>query len=162
MQERAGSDVDSRSTSWFDQIREEHAAIRGMIRGIEAELDRLRAHPAQLGDPWRLPELTGAFRERLERHFELEEGGGLLGDARQYYDERMQEQVHALIAEHRTFERRVERMVIEVGSRFVPPATVQACFDREFRKLVDDLSRHEAAENALLAQLVWDATRQPG
>jgi hypothetical protein len=151
-------------TSRLRQIVAEHAAIRATIGQIELELDRMLARPTgpsgaagKAGD-WALPGLVRSFRAHLRRHFKLEEGGGLLGDAAAYFDPQAQREVGALIAEHRQFERAIDRICDEIDERIVPGATVHRCFDGELRKLIAHLARHEAAENALLHRVLGQAS----
>lgn len=140
--------------SIIQEIAEEHAVIRATMRQIHAELDRLLAHPARSGGEWELPALLRSFREHLVRHFELEESGGLLGDAKGFYNTSTQRIVETLIAEHRDLKRRVTRILDEVSGGVVPGPIVQSCHDREIRKLLTDLTRHETVENALLQTLI--------
>ena len=140
--------------SRVQEMAEEHAVIRTTMQRIHGALDRLLAYPARSGEEWELPALLRSFREHLKRHFEQEESRGLLGDAREYYDPGTQRQVETLVSEHRDFERRVTRILDEVDGGFVPPAIVQSCHDRELRKLLADLARHETVENALLQALI--------
>jgi hypothetical protein len=140
------------------EIAKEHAAIHAVMREIRVELDRLIAHPARPGDEWDLPELLRSFQGHLTRHFMLEESGGLLGDAALYYDPGTERAVHELIEEHREFERMVERVLTGLDSGLVPPVIVQQCFDRDMRKLLAGLARHEAVETSLLERLVEQET----
>jgi iron-sulfur cluster repair protein YtfE (RIC family) len=143
-----------KQTSRIREIAEEHAAIGATMRRIRLELDRLLNDPAGPDDGWELPGLLNSFYEHLERHFALEESGGLIGDARQYYDPGMQRKVDALLADHREFRRRLRRILSEVDGGIVPNATVQACHDQELRRLLDDLVQHETVENSLFLELV--------
>ena len=131
------------------EIAKEHAAIHEVIRRIEQELDRLLAHPAELGGRWELPDLTKSCREHLMKHFQLEERGGLLGDEVLRCSPEVQRTVTELIKEHRDFERRISRIVEELDTGFVPSDTVQNCFDGELRSLIADLARHESVESEL-------------
>jgi hypothetical protein len=132
------------------QIAEEHATIRATVLRIELELDRLLARPSEPGETWKLPELVQSFRKHLIKHFELEESGGLLGDAAAYFEDTVQDSVRERVAEHRHFEEALGRICDELDQHFVPGATVQGCFDGELRRLIQRLARHEAAENDLL------------
>ncbi len=140
--------------SRIQEISEEHAVIRATMQRIHAALDRLLAHPARSGEEWELPALLRSFREHLRRHFELEESGGLMEDARDYYDPSTRHKVETLVSEHRDFERRVTRILDEVNGGIVPAAIVQSCHDRELRNLLADLTRHENVEIALLQTLI--------
>ena len=139
------------------EIAAEHAVIRETMRRIEEELDRLVDQPAREGDDWELPELVRSFREHLARHFQLEEQGGLLGQAVQYYDERSKEAAAGFVSQHRGFERTIDQIIAEFEKAVdckVPAPTVQSCYDRDLRKLLTDLASHEHAENELLESVV--------
>jgi hemerythrin-like domain-containing protein len=139
------------------EIAAEHLVIRETMRRIEQELDRLVDHPAPEGEEWKLPELVRLFRDHLRRHIQLEEQGGLLGEAVQYYDARSQEVAARLVAQHRGFERTIDQIIAEFEKAVdckVPAPTVQSCYDRDLRKLLTDLSSHEHAENGLLESVV--------
>lgn len=153
-------------TSWTTkrtEILREHEKIRAKVVEIRLELDRLLAHPAQPGEAWELPELVQDLRTQLTGHFELEENGGLLGADPAHYDSEMLREVDDLIAEHREFEREIDRVLIELDFGFVPVDTVQSCFDGDLRRLISAFARHEAAENILLAKLLsrTDASEMP-
>jgi hypothetical protein len=148
----------------FVRIREiarEHAAIRAIIARIEEELDRLLDHPAPPGAPWELPALARTLAEHLERHFQLEESGGLLGAASGYYPPAAQVEAGQLIAEHRLFECRLTRICDELASIRDPAVVVQTCFDGEIRRLVDDMVRHEAREERLLEEITASGRPSP-
>jgi hypothetical protein len=144
------------------EIAREHEAIRGIIARIEQELDQLLDHPAAPGDPWELPALARTLAERLARHFQLEESGGLLGAASRYYPAAAQVEAGQLTAEHRLFERRLTRICDELASIHDPAVVVQTCFDGEIRRLLDDMMRHEAREERLLGEITASGRRSPG
>jgi len=144
------------------EIAAEHAVIRETMRRIEQELDRLVDQPAPEGDDWELPDLVRSFREHLGRHFQLEEQGGLLGGAVEYYDARSQEIAAQLVSQHRAFERTIDQIIAEFEKAVdckVPAPAVQSCYDRDLRKLLTDLSSHEHAENELLDAVLPDLAR---
>ncbi len=143
-----------------EAILREHEEIRAMVRGLETELELLLDHPARTGDSWKLPELVKALRARFESHFRLEENGGLLGAGAEHYDAEMLGEIADLVAEHRTFERTLDRILGELGFNFVPSPSVQACFDGDLRGLISRFSVHEAAERSLLDRLLSRAEGQ--
>ncbi len=150
-------------TSWTSkrrEILEEHEEIRARILEIETELDRLLDHPAQPGESWELPGLVEALRDQFRRHFEHEESGGLLWADSECYDSEMLRLVADLIAQHREFEREIERILSEFDFSFVPGKTVQSCFDGDLRNLISEFAVHEAAENVLLDKLVARVEKQ--
>lgn len=135
------------------QILEEHETIRAAILELESRFDELIDNPAQAGEAWELPALVRSLLEAFKSHFEHEENGGLLGAGKECYDPEMLLVVEALIAEHREFERSLERILHELDFDFVPGETIQRCFDGELRKTISALAVHEATENALLEKL---------
>jgi Hemerythrin HHE cation binding domain len=139
----------------LQQILAEHATIRQTIFRIELELDRFRTRADEVrGKDWALPGLMRSFRTHLKRHFELEEGGGLLGDAAAYFDDEAQRRVEELVGEHRQLEHAIDHICDELDERIDPGETVQRCFDVEIRKLIGHLSRHEFTETALLNKVL--------
>ena len=138
-------------TTRYQDIQKEHAAIRQTIARIQTELDRL---PVPQEGGWPLPAMVGALRQRLKRHFELEESGGLLGSAIEYYDAVMQREARELIAEHRGFERDIDHVCAELDACDAPPAADQERIAGELRKLIAALGRHESVETSLLERLV--------
>ena len=145
-------------TSRVREIEKEHAAVRAMMVRIVEKLDRLRTDPSEPGETWNLPMLVKTLRNHLKRHFEIEEGGGLLGAATEYYEPRARRIVEKLVSEHRNYEAWMDQIIAEIGDGTVPPVEAQRRYERELRRLLADLARHEAVENGLLAEIV----RNPG
>lgn len=138
------------------EILEEHRLLRQAIHRLEIDLDRLLDRPARPMETWELPGLVRGLRDGLRAHFELEERRGPLAQTSDAGDGRIANEMRALVAEHRAFERALERLEAELSCGFVPGGTVQRCFDGELRTLLSDLTRHEAREGILFAQLVTD------
>ena len=136
------------------QLANEHFVIRQVMARIENQLARTEAEPSNGSLHWDLFALVCSFRDSLRRHFALEEAGGLLGDASQYYAERLRRTAQELVAQHRGFERRIERirnqLDLGVHDAELPPAAVAESYRAELRQLLADLSVHERSENKLL------------
>jgi len=143
------------------RIHDEHAAVLDMTRRIQARLAALREGPeatpearGEAKNGRELPELVRELHLHLQRHFRLEETGGLLGDAVRAPDPGSARKVEELVAEHRAFERRLVRILAELDGGIPPPRTVRECFERELSGFFEDLARHERDENDLLQALV--------
>ena len=142
----------------IQEIAKEHVAIRETMSRIEQELDRIAKQPTPQTEHWELPDLVRSFRTHLRRHFQLEEEGGLLGAAVQYYDARSRRVVEELVAEHREFERTIDRIAAELSGVVLndeaPAPVVQDCYDGDIRRLLTGLSTHEQLENELLESII--------
>jgi hypothetical protein len=136
------------------RIAREHELIHERLGRISQELDHVHRDPEVSSADWKLPALVRDLRKHMRRHFELEESGGLLGGAAQYYDPELSARVDELIAQHRDFERRLDRLLAELQLALRPAQIVRTCFDRDFAKFVELLRRHERAENELFRQLL--------
>ena len=126
-------------------IEREHASIDQIVLEILAELDWLRKRPRTVGEPWDLPLIVASLRDHLERHFALEEHGGPLDQAL-HTAPAVRAEVEQLVQEHRRFSARLERLLVEMDSGFIPPRRVQECFDLELRQVIADLREHEGTE----------------
>ena len=128
-----------------DRIEAEHAAIDHLVAEILDELDWLEKHRAKVGEPWDLPLTVASLGDHLVRHFGLEEHGGPLNRAL-HASPAVQNEVTALIVDHRLFSARIARLLAEMDCGFLPPRTVQACFAEELRQIIADLREHEGTE----------------
>jgi iron-sulfur cluster repair protein YtfE (RIC family) len=141
----------------YRQVAREHALVRERIERIEALLDDLRRRPERASTDATLHKLVVDLRDHLRRHFALEESGGLLGDAVQYYDPGTGRKVEDLVAEHREFEQQLDALVAtteRVGAAEIEVARL----DAEARALIESLRTHENAENDLVQRLVSQDT----
>jgi len=126
-------------------IDSEHAAIDRIVAEILDELDWLEKRRAKVGEPWDLPLIVGSLRDHLRRHFALEERGGPLDQAL-HDDPGVRAEVAELVEQHRGFTARLERLLVEMDGGFIPPRSVQTCFDLELRQIISDLREHEGTE----------------
>ena len=133
------------------QVAREHAAIGRAIGEIEAELDWLRDHPLDCGEPWDLPLIVDSFREHLLKHFDFEEHGGPL-DVELLHDPFLASEATALVCDHGTLAKQLAR-VLEHLSPTCPHRTQLGSLDRDLRTIISDLRLHEAAENRLMLRL---------
>ena len=135
------------------RIALEHAAVRNVIRDVRSELERWRDRPTPAHPVGRLGDLLTDLAEHLRRHFRLEEEGGYLSVDPEL-DPGKRRIVQTLLDQHRDFERRLAavldraRRAEEAGVRL--PQDFAATVD----ELLDEIRRHESAENELLQKLV--------
>jgi len=142
-----------RSASRARQLAREHALVRKTIGRIQAQLERAASGGEE---PGRRPDLLRSVRalgDQLARHFRLEEAGGLLGGAVQYYGADARRTAGDLVAQHRDFERRLGRLRAGLerdargGAGLEPLAA-------DLRALLRDLASHERAETALFESAI--------
>jgi len=150
-------DAGSKRKGLAERIAEEHAAIRGALEEIRAEVDRLRAEAGPEHGAGRLPALLRDFDQHLRRHFELEEEGGFFGEWTGL-DPGKHRRVERLLAQHRSLERGVSALVDGASRAEARRAPLSEAFVSGLRKLLADLLRHEKAENELAQELALQDT----
>jgi hemerythrin-like domain-containing protein len=134
-------------------IERDHVSIREAVRQLRDEIARLRAAPGLAPSPGKLGGMLGMFRVHLARHFALEEQGRLLGNVAVARDAGMQHTVEDLIADHRGFERTVGRLLDAARRAESGDADLTGMFATSLEGFLDDLDRHEHAENDLVGEL---------
>jgi hypothetical protein len=134
-----------------EAISREHAAIGRAIGEIESELDWLKEHPLECGEPWDLRVIVESFRDHLVHHFEFEEHDGPL-DVELLHDPYLASEAGALVAEHRVLRDRLEH-VLDKLEPTCPHRVQLEPLDRELRAVITDLRVHEATETRLMLKL---------
>ncbi|MCP3914743.1 MAG: hypothetical protein GY711_04185 [bacterium] len=135
------------------RLSEEHRAVFGVVLHVERELDRLLENPVAPGEHWELPAITKLLGERLSAHFRFEESDGFFGGVGWESSPSIRASIDRLLAGHRDFESRLERITEEQEMGFVPNVTVQRLLDGEVRSLIADLVVHEAMESKLIKEI---------
>jgi hypothetical protein len=153
--------MNSTQTTRARELAHEHFVIREVMQRIEAQIERTnQAEDRALH--WDLLSLVSSFRDHLGRHFALEEAGGLLGDAVEYYDDEARRMAVELIEQHRGFERRMDRIQNQLGlgvrdTKLSLPDLAHS-YQPQLRELLADLSTHERAENLLLQRAILEGS----
>ena len=142
------------TTSRNRQLAREHAHIREAIEAVVSRLERTADHPEDRSALADLLEQVVSFREHLERHFWLEEAGGLLGDAVQYYAPEARRKAEELVTEHRDFERRIARINEQLYQALHDPLGLRRAPALDLSDLLRDLTDHERAETELSGRLL--------
>ncbi len=133
------------------EIVRQHHSLHRIVREILAELDWMREHPERVGESWDMPVIIESFRETARNHFSFEEIGGPFEVA--LVDPEESSEAEALIEEHRMVDARLCRLLAEMDGVRMPELSVQECFDREIRAVIELLLVHETNERALFARV---------
>lgn len=143
----------SRKHELAREIAREHAEVHRRVEEVQRELDRLGEESGPAHGPGGLHTTLSSLAEHLERHFELEEHGGFLGDHGPQHAG-TQRVVEKLIAEHRDFESRLATLLDGVERADTSQTALSDAFVESLRQFISDLFAHERQENELIQELV--------
>lgn len=127
------------------ELREQHDALRAVVRWFLAEAGRKPGGPAQHA---RGLELLRLFRDELHHHFRFEEQGAFQ-DGMSSRDRSIRGWTQELVRQHRDFEARLDALLGDL-ERSPAAGGVPAALLAKLANLLGALRRHDAEENALL------------
>jgi len=136
-------------------IAREHAEVRGTILDIRQEIRRLQSEAGPAHEVGNLRKLFASFAQHLKRHFELEEGGGFIGE---YPEPGTQRVVKELLGQHRLFERDLDALLAAIVSSEEGKACLSDECAHELEAFLQRLEQHERAEIDLLQKTVYHET----
>lgn len=140
------------------QLAREHFVIREAMKRIESRIDGEADESEERALLWDIFSLVGSLRDHLTRHFRLEEAGGLLCGAVQHGVAETQRFADGLVAQHRDFEHRLERILDQLDSAVRdarrPSKAATDSYEQALRSLLRDLASHEREEAGLLEQVI--------
>jgi hemerythrin len=129
----------TRTPSPTERQHLQHASIRALLADVQ-----------RVSDPAALPALLDEMAAMLQEHFAHEEAEGGVFDGIVEADPMRQGQVAVLIEQHHDFLERLARARAAQGS---PDGLTLA------QALATDIAAHEAAENDLLTDALYDETQ---
>ena len=131
------------------EIREEHSAIRALMKWIERDLAVEARSPEGISGRSALTGPLRSFREHLERHFEFEERCGVIEAALLTFAD-AESLIHEWRQQHVILIRRIDACVetLERSARTGKPVGPE--FAADLRGVFVDLRHHDALENRAL------------
>lgn len=135
-----------------DEIRREHALLREGLEAIAGELERLETEPGPEHRGGKLLGMLLMFRIHLGRHFELEEGGGVIAE-RAEHNPGVRRAFLGLLGEHRELLIHVDQLIESLELSACGQAGLPDTFAVSLRAFLAGLGQHEQKETALTQEL---------